>query len=647
MDDSALLSLTKPGNFVIGCNYWASHAGTRMWSDWREEIVEDDLAMLANAGLQVLRIFPLWPDFQPIHLLRAGQGHPQEIRFGESPLPDTEAGRAGMAQPMLDRFKIFADLAHRNHLKLIVGLLTGWMSGRLYVPPALEGLNVLTDPLAIQWSSRFVRQFVRTFKNHPAILAWDLGNECNCMAATTREESWAWTSTITCAIRAEDGTRPVVSGMHSLAPGNDEPWTMQDQGELTDLLTTHPYPYFTPHADQDPVNTIRTILHSTAESRFYADIGGKPCIAEELGTLGPILASERVAAEFVRACLFSLWANDCHGLLWWCAFDQDRLEHAPYDWNACERELGLVRNDRSIKPVLAELGKFRAFLDGLPIRSLPSLEKEAVCILSHDQDQWGAAYTSFILAKQSGFEIEFQFADQPIRPAALYLLPSVSGMAAISRRRWLELLEHVSNGAVLFVSHNDGLLSPFNQPFGLEPQTRSRRSGETTFEITGAGQFKLPAPVRLELHSTGAQVLGVENDGNPVFTVNSYGKGKIYFLSLPLELALANRPGAFDDLASNPYWRIYRLIADPIITNQLAVKSNPAIGLTEHPLNSDKRIIILINYSPRPQADTLTLAMGWRLAETWYGGAPTQVPGALVCQIPPNDALVLTLEREQ
>jgi hypothetical protein len=61
--------------------------------------------------------------------------------------------------------------------------------------------------------------------------------------------------------------------------------------KLTDLLTTHPYPTFTPHCGQDPVNTIRGILHGTAESRFYADIGCKPCLCEEpVGA--SVLASE-------------------------------------------------------------------------------------------------------------------------------------------------------------------------------------------------------------------------------------------------------------------------------------------------------------------------------------------------------------------
>ena len=65
------LELLREGSFTLGCNYWASHAGTAMWRDWDPDVVRDDLAKLAAHGLQVLRVFPLWPDFQPIAQLRA------------------------------------------------------------------------------------------------------------------------------------------------------------------------------------------------------------------------------------------------------------------------------------------------------------------------------------------------------------------------------------------------------------------------------------------------------------------------------------------------------------------------------------------------------------------------------------------------
>lgn len=612
-----------------------------MWSEWNPSVIDADLRQLSMAGLQVLRVFPLWPDFQPIHLLRGGAGRGQEFRFGEEPLPDDEIGRVGVSVEMLERFRYFADSAERNGLKLIVGLITGWMSGRLYVPPALERLNVLTDPIAIKWQIRLVRCFVNQFKNHPAVLAWDLGNEVNSMARLPNSEAaWTWTAAITSTIRSEDQTRPIVSGMHSLLPGLNSEWKMQDQAELTDLLTTHPYPYWTPHCDQDPVTTIRTILHSTAESRFYADIGGKPCLAEELGTLGPMLASEAIAADFIRSCLFSLWANDCHGLLWWCSYDQHELVYAPYDWCAAERELGLVRVDGSEKPVLVELGRFRKFIDNLPIQALPEQLHEGICILSHDQDQWGAAYSSYILAKQAGFDLEFQFSDQPIRPAGLYLLPSVCGQNAISRRRWFELLKRVKEGAVLYVSHHDGMLSPFNQPFGIETQIRTRRPGDVKFSIPGVGEFQFPSPVRLEVKPDGAVVLGSELDGNPVFTCSDYGEGKIFFLSVSLELALANLPGAFHAPDAPPYWCIYQYLGNAMKTQRIARKTNPFLGLTEHILSDGRRVLVLVNYSPLPQADVITLEANWHVKEIWYGAETTA--GAIHNNwvISPNDALV-------
>ena len=641
-----------PASFVVGCNYWASHAGTGMWRNWQPEIVAKDLEQLAAAGIQVLRVFPLWPDFQPLALLRTGAGEPMEFRFGEQPLPNDEAGQAGVSSEMLARFEILADLAQKNNLKLIVGLLTGWMSGRLFVPPAFESCNVLTDPLAIQWETRLVRCFVRRFTSHPAIIAWDLGNECNCMAAVpSREAAWAWTAAITNTIRAEDQTRPVVSGMHSLLPERKASWTMQDQGELTDLLTTHPYPIFTPHCDQDPVNTLRTILHSTAESRFYADLGGQPCLAEEVGTLGPLIASEAIAADFARSALFSLWAHDCQGLLWWCAYDQLHLDQAPYDWHAYERELGLVRLDRTEKPVLGEIGRFGRWLQTLPFTNLPQRKIEAVCILTEEQDSWGAAYASFVLAKQAGFDLEFQHASQPLRPAKLYLLPSVRGGGPLPRRLWFELLHQVEQeGAHLYLSHDDCFLSPFNEPFGLEVQTRERRSAPAEFSLPalpGTPHFSGFPGIKLILKSTRAAVLGAEADGNPAFTSADYGKGKLFFLSLPIERYLSETPGSFTATQAQPFWQIYRLLAQPFLAGRMVSKDNPLVGLTEHPLSENERLIVLINYSPQVQPVEITLAPGWQIAEVYHGAAPLRGQGLQKLTLPKNDAVVLKIHTKK
>ncbi len=410
-----------------------------MWRNWDERVVESDLAQLAREGLEVLRVFPLWSDFQPITLLRGFEGRRIEFRHGEDPLPEGQIFQDGVSEEMLDRLKFLAEVASREGLDLVVGLVTGWMSGRLFVPPGLEGLNPLTDPASIIWQVRFVKTLVSRLAKQSAIKAWDLGNECNCLGPATREQAWVWAATLTHAIRSADASRPVISGMHSLGADPQSTWSIRDQGEITDILTTHPYPLFTPHCHREKLSSFRPMLHATAETCLYSDLSGKPTFVEEFGNLGPMICGEDETARYLPASLASLWAHDARGAFWWCAFDQLALEQAPYDWIAMERELGLIREDRSAKPVLRAMQSFRRALEQVACKNLPARRIDAVCILTPGQDQWGAAFSSFLLAKQAGFDLRFHYADRTLPKARLYLLPSLQGLSCLSRRREREL----------------------------------------------------------------------------------------------------------------------------------------------------------------------------------------------------------------
>lgn len=642
-------SFEAPGTFVVGCNYWASHAGTAMWRDWRPQVIEHDLTRLAAEGVQVLRVFPLWPDFQPLTRLWTAGVTPVEFRFGEEPLPADEFGQAGVDAVAMRHFAEFADAADRHGLKLLVGLITGWMSGRLFMPPGLEGRNPITDAGVIQWELRFVHCFVNHFKAHPAIVGWDLGNECNCMAPASREAAWTWTAGIVSTIRAADPTRPVVSGMHSLHLRPDGAWNIHDQAELTDILTTHPYPYFTPYCDQDPIHTLRPALHATAESCFYADLGMKPCMVEEIGTLGNMFGSEEVAARFLETVLFSSWAHDCRGLLWWCGFDQTHLAHAPYDWHTFERELGLLRLDHSAKPVVKTLGQFGKFVAGLPFPALPPRVTDAVCLLSADQDQWQIAFSTFILAKQAGFDIRFCDETQPLPKAQLYLVPGLRGGRFVSRHAWLDLLERVRGGAQLYLSHHDAIIADFEALTGLRVLSREKRSGPATLEldlVTPGLRIETSAPVRLELQATRAQVLGHEPDGNPAFTAAAFGRGKVFFLSAPIEAELMSRPGAFHGPGASPFWRVYQFLKSQIKPNRVISRDSPKIAVTEHPLTADRRVIALINHDTVRQRVEFAVAPGWALGDVLHGSAPSVVTGAQMdCQMPGNSAAVFVVAK--
>jgi hypothetical protein len=627
----------ESGTFATGCNYWASHAGTHMWRNWSPETVSSDLKLLAAKHLNTLRVFPLWPDFQPLEHLYAN-AESRIIGFGEEPLPGTEAGRAGVNPKMMERFRFLADEAEKNGIRLIVGLITGWMSGQLFAPPAFQERNLLTDPLAIKWQVRFVRYFVRTLKDHPAIAAWDLGNECNCLAPLKdRSEAWNWSNAIASAIRLEDPARPVISGMHSLHLDPAQPWQITDQAELTDILTTHPYPLFTPQCNREPFNTMRNTLHATAESCLYADIGGKPCLPEEVGCLGPMVCSEERAAEYLRSALFSCWAHDLRGLLWWCAFDQDHLTHAPYDWVALERELGVFRSDGSPKPVADVFEQFNRTLAALPFGKLPPRRRDAVCILTAGQKQWEIAFAAFILAKQAGFDLVFHDAEAPLPDAELYLMPSIRLCGPITARRYRELLKKVEQGSRLLVTGGDGMLQPFEQVFGVKTDYRHSEQFLETFTIDGIGhEFSLPSGFRQKLLSTRAEVSGRNRDGDPILSRCACGAGQAWFLNLPLEEILIATDGAFYGRDTQPFYRIYRKFFQESGGERLIAKDHPNIGVTEHRLDADTVIGVLVNYCPEQAVTGFRTAPGWKLDGTLYGD-PAEIPG--------NDAAIVRIRR--
>ncbi|QGQ98424.1 beta-mannanase [Paenibacillus psychroresistens] len=645
MDQNRLLSL--PSKFFVGCNYWASHAGTAMWTDWRPEQVDLDLKRLSEAGIEVIRVFPLWPDFQPIESMYTGEGQHHGYRFGEARLPDDEAGRAGMSKIMMERFRDFTEIASRYGIKLIVGLITGWMSGRLFVPPALRGKPILTDPDSIRWQVRFVSYFVKDMKDSSAIIAWDLGNECNVMGkVASQAAAYVWTAAIANAIKGNDTTRPLISGMHSLQPKGK--WTMQDQGELTDILTTHPYPFWTQYMDYDPLTSIRPTLHATIESLFYGQIGEKPCFAEEMGTMGPMVCSEEVAAAFGRTSMLSQWAHGLPGLLWWCANDQTKLNHAPYDWVACEGELGLMTEEGRVKPVLREMGRLKQVIQELPFDNLPDRIVDGVCILNSEQDHWAVAMGAFLLAKQAGFDIDFRFEDQPIPDASFYLLPCVTGVQGVAKQRWEQLLHKVDEGATLYMSSNDGYMLNFAELTGLTVQNRSRRATDAVAILKhkkGDIALNFPGAFKLEFSNDRAEILASEADGNPVLTKASYGKGWVYFCSLPLELAMTQRTGVSYQPLEFPYWRMYEAISREVRAMRVLQVDEPHIGITEHPADEISQLAVLINYSPQQREVPLLVKEGWYLADCFYGKKPQERDGKTFISFEPNDAVILKYVR--
>ena len=614
----------KMKEFRLGVNYWASHTGTDMWIRWDAETVRKDFETLRENGLQVLRVFPNWRDFQPVTALYSAGHRLREYRMTGDVPPDNPFF---LSREMTEHFHEFCALAEEAGLELIVGLVTGWMSGRLFVPPALQDRHLFTDPAALWLQQLYVSGMVKELKDEKCILAWDLGNECNCMEETvTREAAAAWTAMITNAIRAKDPGRPVISGMHSLTA--DGVWTLQDQGFFTDILTTHPYPYWVEHADAAPQDDYSTLMHATAQTRLYADIGGKPCLVEEIGTMGPMVCSDETAAGFLRVNLWSAWAYGAPGLLWWCAFDQDHLNQPPYDWNMVERELGLLDRNRRPKITAKEFPDFRKAMDSLSI-DLPPARTDAVCLLTRDQDQAGIGYMTWLLARRAGLTLRFACCGQELPDSRFYFLPSVSG-GVMSKRTYDRLKQKTAEGASLYISLNDGILTEFEELTGWKTVRSCRRKEQGSYRLEGT-EIPFRKDYCFELENTGGEALARDEKGNPVFGRHAFGKGTVWLLNYPAEKNLLQECAA-DWLEKT--CAVYRRMAAETLRTGPVFVSNPEIGLTIHPEENGEIYAVLINYSPQQQESGLQFAPGCGKAEVIYGDAETLPPfGAAVLRI--------------
>ena len=74
--------------FFTGINYWDSAHATRMWQEFDETVIDADMQVLRSAGVNSLRIFPLWEDFQPVKIIAECGNFFRELGFADgSALP--------------------------------------------------------------------------------------------------------------------------------------------------------------------------------------------------------------------------------------------------------------------------------------------------------------------------------------------------------------------------------------------------------------------------------------------------------------------------------------------------------------------------------------------------------------------------------
>lgn len=582
--------------FCMGVNYWASHAGISMWRDFSAQEVEKDFQALKESGMNMVRIFPLWSDFQPVAAANGCANIFREFAFtdGKS-LPSSGLGKYGLDEKMVEKFRIVADLAAKYELKLVVALLTGWMSGAMFVPPVLSGKNLISDFQALRVAQMFIKGFVGAMKDHPAIAAWELGNECNCLSSGSCDCSWNFLHMTTSAIRLADPDRPVYSGMHGGKNYPGKSYNLMMQGELCDALTTHPYPAFTPWCGKSALNTTPAIYHAVAETLFYRGVSGKPAFIEEIGSFGGGYLSEEREEKYIYTVLYSSLAHSIDALLFWCGFSFDRCpDQYPYRWSAMERDLGALDSSRNPGGAAKAMKRFSEELAASPLLAkLPEREVDCCAVLTNLADVWKTAYGCFILSKQAGFEIEFtNIATVDALPeSSFYIVPSISSYEVMDIAKYRLLLKKAEEGATVVFTADSGFLQPFVPVFGCEVDYRTEDGERLSFTLNGE-EFSVQQSITRRLKKADCEVYAEEMiEHSPVIISREYGKGKLFYVNAALENNALEK--------GNNLYKVYRFLAEKAEL-QLEEKS-PEIGITRHKLPDGRLLKLYINYSDSPQ----------------------------------------------
>lgn len=364
--------------FTLGVNYWPRRKAMYWWSNFDAGEVREEFSLIKEIGLNVVRLFLLWDDFQP--------------------------DPASMAKDKIENLVKVADIAAEHGLGLDITFFTGHMSGPNWSPRWLLGgdlppkahnwirdivsegkktdkgyRNMFHDDMALNATRLLLKTVVTTLKDHPAVWMWNLGNEPDLFAwPNSSDEGAAWVKEMVGLIKSIDPNRPVTIGLHGDGLHRDNGLRIDKVYAHTDVAVMHSYPMYTPWARQplDPDFVPFTCALTAA-------LAGKPVLMEEFGGCTALpgestytmkwtetngrereqfMASEEDFAEFLRLTIPKLQHSGATGAMLWCYADYvpELWDMPPCQNSQHERFFGLVRPDGSLKPhakVIQEFAK--------------------------------------------------------------------------------------------------------------------------------------------------------------------------------------------------------------------------------------------------------------------------------------------------
>jgi len=332
----------------VGVNYWPGSCGVEMWQAWPEDEIRHDLDVLKDLGLNTIRFFLRWQDFEP-----------------EAEEYDTK---------QFQRLGQLLGWCRERELLVHPSLFVGWMSGGIFWPKWRAERNLFSDPFMIERSTSFARKATEAIEPYrDCVLAIDLGNELSCLPDSRQarpHEVRAWCAKTTWQIHEAWPEVLIVSGNEQGQFIGDNGWRLNDQPGC-DVLSMHGYPVPAWHCLSfdgmtDPL--AQSLLpFCTQVARAFG-----PVMVQEFGTI--LTAGQMQQDQYLQAMLPACWQAGSNGFLWWCLRDIKAAVH-PYLRHGFEEYLGLVDDQDRVKP---GMGFFLEFAREVQERPAPKVNPDAV-----------------------------------------------------------------------------------------------------------------------------------------------------------------------------------------------------------------------------------------------------------------------------
>lgn len=494
--------------FPLGVNYWPASTGVDMWQVWPESEIRRDLDLVRDLGLNCVRFFLRWPDFEP------------------------ELGKYN--ELMFDRLGRFLCWCGERGILAHPSLFVGFMSGGCFWPKGKNDRSLVEDPGMVGHSAAYAGKAAGVISAHCGdILAIDLGNELDVLREIRVAPASAvrgWCQAVCGAIREACPGALIVMGNDHNQCASDTGWHLGDEWG-TDFYSMHAYPVhmwgpvvFDGLAD--PLAQSMLPFYTRAARMFG------PVLVQEFGTI--MSGDPGKEKAYLDAALEGCFAAGANGFLWWCLRDIVSANY-PYLANGFEGMLGLVDQDGNPKPGA------RVFLDfarGLAGRQAPDRLPEDAALYWPKHYYSGPgnpgneppktsrrlALAGYMLGL-SGLKAGLVRGGGAI-PAGVktLVLPCV-----LPDRAEAEALEQWVRAGGRLVWHGPGFYNWGRIHGRLLGARVADLRAPTPVEVDFSGETwnfsQFPVTARLELDATTAEILARDKDGLPAVIVNRLGRG--------------------------------------------------------------------------------------------------------------------------